>query len=385
MAFWLSFCRISSRSEPEKTTPFTKKCPEIPILRSYRHPPADSFWKTFPKFKARNRVKKRVKVGVLKKLTQKCWFIWDCHQRKIAKHALRTVSKGVVTALKKVLPPIELKNASSAFHHGVLLTDTIAQWVKNKMVAGPYDKAPLENFCVNPLMAVQQKNKVRPILNLSAPKHFLFNDAVDENRVRKLEMSSAPLFAKALWKAGKGALMAKYNICDAYKQIAGRPVQWAAFGFRWLGKFFFDLTTVFGSKSAPANFDAVPETIVNIVCTLTGVPRTIVHRQLDNVPVVSPATTNFTRKFAEKYVEVCQMVGLPLAEDCLLREKSFGTGTSGTVLGIEFDSVSMSWKLPAAKAASIVGVIDAFLAARTCCLKDVQKLHGKLSDFAQLS
>ena len=78
------------------------------------------------------------------------------------------------------------------------------------------------------------------------------------------------------------------------------------------------------------------------------------------------------------------MVGLPLAEDCLLREKSFGTGTSGTVLGIEFDSVSMSWKLPAAKAASIVGVIDAFLAARTCCLKDVQKLHGKLSDFSQM-
>ena len=96
---------------------------------------------------------------------QKCWFIWDCHQRKIAKHALRTVSKGVVTALKKVLPPIESKNASSAFFHGILLTDTIAQWVKNKMVAGPFDKAPLENYRVNPLMAVQQKNKVHPILN----------------------------------------------------------------------------------------------------------------------------------------------------------------------------------------------------------------------------
>ena len=105
------------------------------------------------------------------------------------------VSKGAVTALKKVLPPIESKNASSAFFHGILLTDTIAQWVKNKMVAGPFDKAPLENFRVNPLMEVQQKNKVRPILNLSAPKHFSFNDAVDENRIRKLEMSSASLFA----------------------------------------------------------------------------------------------------------------------------------------------------------------------------------------------
>ena len=34
--------------------------------------------------------------------------------------------------------------------------------------------------------------------------------------------------------------------------------------------------------------------------------------------------------------------------------------------------------------AGIVEVIDAFLAARTCCLEDVQRLHGKLSDFAQM-
>ena len=151
-------------------------------------------------------------------------------------------------------------------------------------------------------MAVQQKTKIRPILNLSAPKHFSFNDAVDENRVRKLEMSSAALFAKALRKAGKGALMAKYDICDAYKQIAGHPSQWAAFEFRWLGKYFFDVTTVFGSKSAPANFDAILETIVNIVCTLTRVPCEIVYRQLDDVPVISPASTSYAKFFVEKYV-----------------------------------------------------------------------------------
>ena len=99
---------------------------------------------------------------------------------------------------------------------------------------------------------------------------------------------------------------------------------------------------------------------------------------------MSPASTNFKASFTAKYVEVCQKVGLPLAEDCLQREKSFGTGTSGTVLGIEFDSVEMTWKLPRSKVAGIVKIIDAFLAARTCCLKDVQRLHGKLSDFAQM-
>ena len=94
----------------------------------------------------KKRVQTKLKTGVLKRLTQKCWFSWNCHQRKIAKHALRTVARGAETALKKVLPGIVAKNAKSAFVHGVLLTDTIAQWVKNKMVAGPFDEPPLNIF-----------------------------------------------------------------------------------------------------------------------------------------------------------------------------------------------------------------------------------------------
>ena len=96
--------------------------------------------------------------------------------------------------------------------------------------------------------------------------------------------------------------MAKYDICKAYKQVAGVAAQWAAFGFKWLGKYFYDITTVFGSKSAPANFDLIKETVVNVVCSLTNVSKGIVHRQLDDVPVVSPASTSFAQTFAAKYV-----------------------------------------------------------------------------------
>ena len=135
----------------------------------------------------------------------------------------------------------------------------------------------------------------------------MFNDVVpvNDHRIRKLIMSSDALFAKALKRARKGALMAKYDICDAYKQILGHPSQRAAFGFRWLGKYFYDLTTVFGSKSAPANLD--------------------------------------------------------------------------------FDSVTMSWKLPVSRVTGILSIIDHFLIAKTCNLKEVQRLQRKLLDFVQMS
>ena len=64
-------------------------------------------------------------------------------------------------------------------------------------------------------MAVVQKSKVRPILNLSAPKINSFNDAVDEFKIKKLEMSSAKLFGQTIFEAGKNATLTKSDICDA--------------------------------------------------------------------------------------------------------------------------------------------------------------------------
>ena len=384
IAFWLSNCTTGFHFRPENSSEPKIKCPEIPRLASYRKTPDRRFWDRFPSHRPKRNFKPRIKVSIFKKWVRKCWFSWNCHQRKIAKIAIDTLTRGATTALKYTLGQITVPNAKSAYHYGEFLTDSIAGWVKNKMVAGPFKTPPLKNFRANPLMAVAQRNKVRPILNLSAPKTGSYNEAVDPHKIRKLGMSSAGLFAESLVKAGRNAKFSKQDIQDAYKQIAGHPGELQNFGFKWLGRYFYDLTTVFGSKSAPANFDAIPETVVNIVCTLVDVPLHWVHRQLDDVPVVSPAFSDKTERFTEKYEQICAEVGLPLAEACSDREKAFGPGTTGTVLGVQFDSDLMEWKISAEKANRIESAIDRFLLNKTCRLIDVQKLHGKLSDFAQL-
>ncbi len=78
--------------------------------------------------------------------------------------------------------------------------------------------------------------------------------------------------------------MVKFDIQDAYKLIPGDPQQWGLFGFKWLGKFFFDITRVFGSKAAPEEFDALPETLVNIACTLSSTPKSISPRKFGYHP-----------------------------------------------------------------------------------------------------
>ena len=52
--------------------------------------------------------------------------------------------------MKNFLPGIISKNAKSAYENGILLTDTIAHWVKSEMVAGPFDSPPLEKLSREP-------------------------------------------------------------------------------------------------------------------------------------------------------------------------------------------------------------------------------------------
>jgi len=232
-------------------------------------------------------------------------------------------------------------------------------------------------------MAAVQKNKVRPIMNLSSPKGRSFNDAVDSMKFEKLKMSSPKLFGESIVKAGKGAVFSKSDIKDAFKLIPNAEDQWKLYGFEWLGRYFFDTSTVFGSKAAPAFFDSLPETIVNIVCCLEQIPKRSVHRQLDDVPVVSPEGSGMTERFTDRYKKVCEEINVPLAENCPNHEKAFDSSTFGTVLGINFDSVLMEWSISAEKEKDLQKQIDNFLVMKTCTLKDVQKLHGKLANIAQ--
>ncbi len=57
-------------------------------------------------------------------------------------------------------------------------------------------------------------------------------------------MSTPRLFAESVLKAGKGALISKTDIQDAYKPIPNTVDEWKYYGFTWLGNFFGDTTTL---------------------------------------------------------------------------------------------------------------------------------------------
>ncbi len=268
--------------------------------------------------------------------------------------------------------------------HGKEFTDTLAWWIRQGYVSGPFAAPPLPEFRTNAMMAVAQKNKIRIIMNFSAPKGASYNDAINESALEKVSMSSARLFGYSVVDCGSGARMWKFDMVDAYKTIPAAQPDLRLQGFTWLGKYFVELKKVFGSKEAVSAFDRLNNTLVTMAALSAQIPTSFIHRTLDDVPVVSPATSLAGHRFAQEYQNICCTIGAALAPPCPKFEKAFCDSTWGTVLGIQFDTIPLTWSISRDKKARILDRIRSPLSGCAISLNDLQKLIGTLNDVGQM-
>jgi hypothetical protein len=263
-------------------------------------------------------------------------------------------------------------------------TDTLAWWIRQGYVSGPFAAPPLPDFRTNAMMAVAQKNKIRIIMNFSAPEGESYNDAINESALEKVSMSSARLFGYSVMDCGTGAKMWKFNMVDAYKTIPSAQSDLRLQGFSWLGKYFIELKKVFGSKEAVSAFDRLNNTIVTLAATASALPPSLIHRTLDDVPIVTLPNSAAGQKFAQEYQDICNSIGAALAPPCPNFEKAFCNSTWGTVLGIQFDTIPLTWSISRDKKAKILDRIRNPLMGQPINLNDLQKLIGTLNDVGQM-
>jgi hypothetical protein len=88
--------------------------------------------------------------------------------------------------------------------------------------------------------------------------------------------------------------------------------------------------------------------------------------------------------FADAYQGICAHIGADLAPQCPHLEKAFCDSTRGTVLGIQFDTMSMQWSISKEKEARIKDRIRGILLGHPTSLLDLQKLIGTLNDIGQM-
>jgi hypothetical protein len=280
------------------------------------------------------------------------------------------------------LPATFCKNAKSAVKNGKEVTDMLGFFVKSGYVAGPFASPPLKEFRVNSLLAVEQDTKVRPCLNVSLPKDCSFNDNVDECKVEKVYMTSARSFGHAIVDCGKGANMSKFDMCDAYKLMPAKPEDYRLQGLSWLNKFFVETQQIFGAETAVCNFDALGHTLQTVALSHASIPSQLVFRQLDDLPFVAPVWTNWCEELSDIYTEICRDVNVSLAKECPKFDKAFVNSKKGKVLGIWFETESLSWSYPTSKRNKMLKLISDVYHSYSADKEELESLVGRMNDFS---
>ena len=124
---------------------------------------------------------------------------------------------------------------------------------------GPDTQVHISSFGVIPKR--HQPGKWRLIVDLSAPQGYLVNDGISE-ALCSLKYPSVHNGAQLAMQLGKGALMAKIDLQNAYRILPIHPDDRKLLGVRWNGQVYVDAALPFGLRSAPKIFNVFADCLM---------------------------------------------------------------------------------------------------------------------------
>ena len=199
IASWINAISMSFPTPDPEPEQLQMKKREIPVLRNYHGKAPASFWSAFPFRSLSNQAGTRVNVDSFREYVNMALPSWPFAKYIRGLTAIRQLSEGALPTLAHTLPPLFAPNIPSAYQYGSFITDNLVSWIKEGYVCGPFSEPTFPVLRVNPIQAVLQHDKVRPVLNLSFPPSQSFNDAIFQPSLIKPIMMSAQIFAYNLF------------------------------------------------------------------------------------------------------------------------------------------------------------------------------------------
>ena len=265
------------------------------------------------------------------------------------------------------------KNKASSYQHSGIIDKYLANEVSLGRVAGPFDTPPIPNLHVSSFGVIPKKGqegKWRLIVDLSSPTGASVNDGINAEDFA-LQYIKLDQIIGMVSRFGKGALMAKFDVESAYRNIPVSPKDRYLLGLKWRNKFYVDLALPFGLRSAPFIFNSVADLVEWILKTNHSI-QDLLH-YLDDYITAGPADSRQCEINLNKAIAVCSRLGLPLHPG-----KCIGPASCLVVLGIEVDSLQQIARLPADKLQSLVQLLKWWAGCRWCNKKQLESLIGHL-------
>ena len=286
-------------------------------------------------------------------------------------------ANGFDTGLCK-LPELshECANLRSAKNQCDTTTQLLNVELERGYVIGPFDQIPYDHYRISPLGVAESKysKKKRLIVDLSAPHNNELHPSLNQ-LINKEDFSLSYVTIdnaiETIRSLGKGALMCKTDIKDAFKLIPIKESLWPFYGVKWDNKYYFYTRLVFGSRSSPKIFDTLSEA----VCWILEHNYKLLNvlHLLDDFLAIDPPKADADRTMAVLTL-VFNKLGIPLSPN-----KTIGPVTELEYLGIILDSIKMEARLPKNKVERIRSVLMSFLNRKACTKQELLSLLGHLN------
>ena len=307
------------------------------------------------------------------------FYLLDYPDKQFVTSLLHIIDHGASLGFTGPNHPQACRNLSSAFDAPDAVNTSIHSLRKNGHIHGPFPSPPLPNFRASPLGTVTRKRKTkrRLINHLSWPTGSSVNDGIPDSEAH-IHYENFEQAIHLIRSFGRGSLLAKLDLKDAFHHIPVRPQDWHLLGFHWQSNFYYAVVLVFGVKTAPYIFNLFAEALHWIF--QRHLPGDLHHYLDDFLLAFRPSTSLQTANRAVTWCQdLCNQLGLSTQE-----EKTVRPCTCLEFLGLEVDTSLMEARLPIDKLSFLRQTLTDWSSKQTTNLRELQQLTGFLQFASQV-
>ena len=268
------------------------------------------------------------------------------------------------------------KNNKSARDNDKLVTVAIEKEIERGHTAGPFPAPPFPQCQVSPIGAAPKPDgTVRLVLDLSQPTGESINDFIDKEEF-PCSYTHFDVATELVYKTGRGCYLTKIDIKHAYRLLPVRPEDWPLLVYHWKGAYYVDVKLPFGGRSSASIFTS----FADLVCWILNEKfQLVVIHYSDDFLMITRADIIIAHMQVNKLKKAFHILNIPVALDKLI-----GPSKRLPYLGIEVDTMKFTLHIPQEKVNELLEKMPRWCGRRTCTLRELQSLNGKLQFFSKV-
>ena len=265
------------------------------------------------------------------------------------------------------------KNHGSALKNPNVVSELLSREIELGRIAGPFNQPPAGQFIISPLGLVPKKEMgaYRLIHDLSFPHGSSVNDGIDRLHAT-VQYETLDKVIQLVKQCGRGALVSKCDIEEAFRQIPVHPDDYNLLGFTWMGKFYHDKRLAMGCASSCQIFERFSCALQWIVINLC--PYAKVSHILDDFIFIGNSASQMCQSQLECFQNICYQIGLPIKHS-----KTVHPCTDIHVHGLRINTVTMITSLPMDKIEKVINLLGDFCRKKKITLVTLQSICGLLN------